>query len=76
MTAVGVGERKVGSGVAEDHQRKGCYSFRVVDPVERVKVLMVETKREWTLNDASRSDRVADGLDGKGETKRGLEDDS
>lgn len=54
----GVEERKVGSGVAEDHQKKGCYSLRVVNPMVWMKVLVVETRRGWTSNGGSRSDRA------------------
>lgn len=55
---MGVEERKVGSGVAEDQQKKGCDSRRVVNLMVWMKVLVVETRRGWTSNDGSRSARA------------------
>lgn len=69
-------ERKVGRQIAEDHQKGSCYSFKGANTVVQVPVLMVEARRggfQVLMGDLT---GLADGLDMKGNTKRGLQDDS
>lgn len=58
LGGVGVGERKVGRWVAEDHQKGGCDSLEGANLVVWEPVLSVGARRRWLSSVAGRSDRA------------------